>query len=52
MAAVNDIEILFLPNGQYFFINILVTNSNENADTNEKIIAGILKAPGIFLPGR
>ena len=42
-AAVNDIGIVFLPDGRYFFISIFVTNSKENADTNEKIIADISK---------
>jgi beta-lactamase class A len=43
-AAVNDIGIVFLPNGKYFFISVFVTNSKENAETNEKIIADIAKA--------
>ena len=43
-AAVNDIGIVFLPNGRHFFISVFVTNSKENADTNEKIIADIAKA--------
>lgn len=43
-AAVNDIGIIFLPNGKHFFISVFVTNSKENADTNEKIIADIAKA--------
>jgi beta-lactamase class A len=43
-AAVNDIGIVFLPNGKHFFISVFVTNSKENADTNEKIIADIAKA--------
>ena len=43
-AAVNDIGIVFLPNGQHFFISVLVTDSKEDADTNEKIIADIAKA--------
>lgn len=43
-AAVNDIGVVFLPNGQHFFISIFVTDSKENADTNEKIIADIAKA--------
>lgn len=43
-AAVNDIGIVFLPNGQHFFISVFVTNSKEDADTNEKIIADISKA--------
>jgi len=42
-AAVNDIGIVFLPNGEHFFISVFVTNSKENADTNEKIIAEISK---------
>ena len=43
-AAVNDIGIVFLPTGQHFFISVFVTDSNENAETNEKIIADISKA--------
>jgi beta-lactamase class A len=43
-AAVNDIGIVFLPNGKHFFISVFVTNSKENGDTNEKIIADIAKA--------
>lgn len=42
-AAVNDIGIVFLPNGKHYFISVFVTNSTENADTNEKIIADISK---------
>lgn len=43
-AAVNDIGIVFLPNGQHFFISVFVTDSKEDAETNEKIIADIAKA--------
>ena len=43
-SAVNDIGVVFLPNGHHYFISIFVTNSTENADTNEKIIADISKA--------
>lgn len=43
-AAVNDIGIIFLPNGRYFFISVFVTDSKEDAKTNEKIIADIGKA--------
>ena len=43
-AAVNDIGIVFLRNGKYFFISVFVTNSKENAETNEKIISDIAKA--------
>lgn len=42
-AAVNDIGIVFLPNGQHFFISVFVTDSKEDATTNEKIIADIAK---------
>ncbi len=42
-AAVNDIGIIFLPNGQHFFISVFVTDSKENPDTNEKIVADIGK---------
>ena len=43
-AAVNDIGIVFLPIGKYYFISVFVTNSKENAETIEKIIADISKA--------
>ena len=43
-AAVNDIGVVFLPNGQHFFISVFVTDSKENADSNEKIIADISKS--------
>lgn len=43
-AAVNNIGIVFLPNNEYFIISIFVSESKENFDTNEKIIADISKA--------
>lgn len=43
-AAVNDIGIIFLPDGRHFFISVFVGASKENAKTNEKIIADIAKA--------
>lgn len=43
-AAVNNIGIVFLPNGEYFIISIFVSESKENFGTNEKIIADIAKA--------
>ncbi len=43
-AAINDIGIIFLPNGEYFIISVFVTDSKENEETNEKIIAEIAKA--------
>lgn len=42
-AAVNDIGVVFLPNGRHFFISVFVTDSREDAATNEKIIADIAK---------
>ena len=42
-AAINDIGIVFLPNGQYFFISVFITNSTENEKTNDDIIARITK---------
>ena len=42
-AAVNDIGIVFLPDGQHYFISVLITNSREDAETNEKIISDISK---------
>lgn len=43
-AAVNNIGIIFLPNGNYFIISVFVTESMENFETNEKIISDIAKA--------
>jgi len=43
-AAVNDIGIVFLPDGRYFFISVFVTNSTETLAVNEKMIAAIAKA--------
>lgn len=42
-AAVNDIGVVFLPNGNHFYISIFVTDSKEDTATNEKIIADITK---------
>ncbi|QQS32188.1 MAG: class A beta-lactamase, subclass A2 [Acidobacteriota bacterium] len=43
-AAVNDIGIVFLPNGKHFYISVFVSDSKEDFDTNERIIADIAKA--------
>ncbi len=43
-AAVNNIGIVFLPNGGHFIISVFVSESTENHETNEKIIADIAKA--------
>jgi beta-lactamase class A VEB len=42
-AAVNDIGILILPDGNPVFISVLVSNSTEDGETNEKIISDIAK---------
>ncbi len=42
-AAVNDIGIVFLPNGKYFVISVFITESSESLETNEKIISEISK---------
>jgi beta-lactamase class A/beta-lactamase class A VEB len=42
-AAVNNIGIVFLPNGEHFTISIFVTESIEDFKTNEKVISNISK---------
>lgn len=43
-GAVNDIGIMFLPNGKQVIISVFITDSKEDDETNEKIIAEIAKA--------
>ena len=43
-AATNDWGVVFLPNGHYFIISVLVTNSYESEETNERIIAEVCRA--------
>ena len=51
-AATNDWGVVFLPNGHYFIISVLVTNSYESEETNERIIAEVCKvAYNFFLRG-
>ena len=50
-AAVNDMGIVFLPGGRYFFISVFVTSSTENTGSNEKIIADISKAAWDYFTG-
>lgn len=49
MAAVNDIGIVTLSNGNQFAIAVFVSKSKEKIETNEKIIAEIAKATYDFL---
>ena len=44
IAAVNDIGVVFLPDGKHFIISVFVTDAKENAATCEQIIADISKA--------
>ena len=40
-AAINDIGIVTLPDGTHFAISVFVTDSRENTEANEKIIADL-----------
>ncbi len=42
--AVNHIGVVYLPNGEYFYISVFITHSIEDFDTNELTIAKIAKA--------
>lgn len=42
-GAQNDIGIVFLPNGKHFYLSVLVSDSKEDSNVNEKIIADIAK---------
>ncbi|MEW6194290.1 MAG: class A beta-lactamase, subclass A2 [Bacteroidota bacterium] len=43
-GAMNDIGIVFLPDKNYFYLSVFVSNSKEDEQTNQKIIADIAKA--------
>lgn len=43
-AATNDMGLIFLPNNDFFYITIYVTNSSESKLDTEKIIADIAMA--------
>lgn len=43
-AAVNDVGIVFLPNGKYFYLSVFVSASKENNEVNQRIISKIGKA--------
>lgn len=42
-AATNDFGIIVLPNGKRIYITVMVSDSKENAETNELIIAKIAR---------
>lgn len=43
IGALNDIGIVFLPNGTHFYISVLVSNSSEGYAASQKIIADVAK---------
>jgi len=51
-AAVNNIGIIFLPNGEHFTISVFITESKEDFETNEKIISDIAKATWDYFMGK
>ncbi len=42
-GAQNDIGIVFLPNGERFYLSVLVSDSRESSSVNQKIIADIAR---------
>ena len=42
-GATNDIGIVFLPENRYFYISIFVSDSKEDEETNQKMMADIVK---------
>jgi beta-lactamase class A len=42
-AALNNIGIVFLPDDSYFYLSVLVSDSKESDETNQRIIAEIAK---------
>lgn len=42
-GAQNDVGLIFLPNGDHFYLSILISNSTEESEVNKKIIADISK---------
>lgn len=51
-GAQNDIGIVFLPNGTYFYLSVLVSNSTESRVVNKKIIADIAKLAWDYFESR
>ena len=42
-AAQNDIGVVFLPDGSFYYLSVLVSDSLEKAEVNQKIISDISK---------
>lgn len=51
-AAVNDVGVVFLPDGRHFFISVFVTESREDLATNERVIAEVARAAWDFFVGQ
>jgi beta-lactamase class A len=49
MAAINDIGLVTLPNGNVFALAVFVGDTNEKIETNERIIAEIARASFDYL---
>ena len=43
-AVIDDLGIIILPNGKHIILMVMVCNTTENKETNERIIAEISKA--------
>ena len=52
VAATNDIGIVSLPDGKHYAIAVFVSDSKENNDINEKIIAEISKVTWDYFTSR
>ncbi|WP_028374968.1 class A beta-lactamase, subclass A2 [Leeuwenhoekiella sp. MAR_2009_132] len=50
-AALNDIGIVFLPDNTYFYLSVFVSNSSEDPETNQQIIAEIAKCTYDYFTG-
>ena len=40
-GAQNDIGVVYLPNGEHFYISVLVSDSEESATVNQAMIADV-----------
>lgn len=51
-AATNDIGFITLPDGRHFTIAVFITDTYENGETNEHIIAAVAKAAWDYFTGK
>lgn len=47
-GAQNDIGVVFFPDGRYYFLSILISDSLETSDVNKKIISDIAYLTWLF----